>query len=500
MSKKVIIIGAGIGGLSLGIRLLNQGFNVKILEKQNYIGGKLGILKNENFIFDLTASLIMIPKSYLQLFQDINEDYRNYLNIIQLDPIYKVFFTNNRSYNFSIKLPKLAETLECFSNKDMEGYLHFLSKIYKKYYIADKFFLNNSFINNKKLLDSKYIEQVLYIYPFSSAYNNILKYIKNKDLANYLAFQTMYVGISPFNGSSIYNLIPMISQLQGLYYIKGGLYSYVNALKNIFFKMGGIVETSKEVKEILINKGNAFGIKTEKEKELCDIVVCNSDFSYTMKNLIKDNNLKKDYTCKKLKKMKYSCSTFIMYLGLKKKYNVLNVHNIIIGKEFKRNIESAFKGYLPKDPCLYIYSPSRIDPSMCKSGYECLNVVLRVPNLSFTNIKWDEKTILYLRELILKNLVTIKGLEDLKENIIYENYLTPKDFKEKFNNYYGSAFGLSHTLTQSTFFRPQCKLSTIKSLYFVGDSIHPGAGVSMVLNSSKIASEEIFKDCLTNYK
>ncbi|AWZ48557.1 hypothetical protein C3495_06885 [Clostridiaceae bacterium 14S0207] len=281
ISKKVIIIGAGIGGLSLGIRLLNQGFNVKILEKQNYIGGKLGILKNENFIFDLTASLIMIPKSYLQLFQDINEDYRNYLNIIQLDPIYKVFFTNNRSYNFSIKLPKLAETLECFSNKDMEGYLHFLSKIYKKYYIADKFFLNNLFINNKKLLDSKYIEQVLYIYPFSSAYNNILKYIKNKDLANYLAFQTMYVGISPFNGSSI-----------------------------------------------------------------------------------------------------------------------------------------------------YIYSPSRIDSSMCKSGYECLNVVLRIPNLSFTNIKWDEKTI----------------------------------------------------------------------LYFVGDSIHPNAGVSMVLNSSKIASEEIFKDYLTNYK
>jgi phytoene desaturase len=207
-----------------------------------------------------------------------------------------------------------------------------------------------------------------------------------------------------------------------------------------------------------------------------------------------DEKYKGKYTDEKLEKLKYSCSNFIMHLGLKKKYPELKVHNHYLGHNFRDNSEAAFEGKLPLEPPLYFYCPSAIDDSMAPYNKDCLSVLVRVPNLFFDEIQWNEDTITELRKRILSMLSKIKGLEDIEENIEYESHLTPEDLKSRFNSYGGTAYGLSPTLTQTIYFRPHIKSEDVENLYFVGSSIHPGPGASIVLIGSKLVAEEIIKN------
>lgn len=277
------------------------------------------------------------------------------------------------------------------------------------------------------------------------------------------------------------------------------MYSFVNAISQLIVELGGIIKTGATVDEIIFSKDRAIGIKTSQVIEKADIIICNADFPYAMKDLIRNEYFKKEYSDKKLSELKYSCSTFIIYLGLRKKYPQLSVHNIYLGENFKKNIESAFEGNLPENPTLYIYCPSRIDDSMARNEGECLNIMLRVPNLFFNKITWDDVvTIEKLTTRIIMEIKKIKGLEDIEENIVYKNYLTPLDIECRFNAYGGTAFGLSTTLTQTNYFRPHFRSEKANNLFFVGNSLHPGPGVSLVLNSSRLVTEEILKDFQNN--
>jgi phytoene desaturase len=491
MSKKVIIIGAGIGGLTTALRLLNNGYEVEIYEKDETIGGRVNIIETETFRFDLSASILMLPDLYKEIFSYVYKDYRDYLEFIQLDPIYRLFSADKTVLDFNNNISSLTINLEEISKEDSLGYFKFISDVYEKYLIANEYFLQRSQDDSKDFFNLETFLKALKINTLSTSYDYISKYIRNEKLREFLSFQSMYVGISPFNGPNIYTLIPVVSQLYGLWHLKGGMYSFIKALAKVIDELGGIITTGVTVEEILFSKGKAIGVKTSKGIEKGDIVVCNADFPYVMKNLIKDEYYKDKYTDKKISEMKYSCSTFITYLGLRKKYPQLAVHNIYLGENFKENIESAFTGKLPKNPSLYIYCPSRVDRSMVKNEGDCLNIMLRVPNLFFKEIIWDKNTIDLLTNIILKELKNIKGLEDIEENIEYINYLTPQDMESKFNAYGGTAFGLSPTLTQTNYFRPHFKSSKADNLFFVGSSVHPGPGISLVLNSSKLVTEEI---------
>lgn len=493
MRKKVIIIGAGIGGLSTALRLLKNGYEVEIYEKNEKIGGRVNIIETETFCFDLTASILMMPDAYKEIFTYLNKNYNDYLEFMEIDPTYRLFSANGTSIDFNNNLSSLIKNLEEISTEDCQGYLKFIADVYEKYLIANEYFLQRPQETSKDFFNLETLTKALKINTLSTSYDYISKYIKNDKLKEFLAFQSMYVGISPFEGPNIYTLVPVVSQLYGLWHIKGGMYSFINALSKLIYEFGGKINTKVTAEEILFLEDKAIGVITNNGIEKADIVVCNADFPYAMKNLVKNEYYKDDYTDKKLSEMKYSCSTFIIYLGLKKIYPQLTVHNIYVGENFRKNIESAFNGTLPDNPSLYIYCPSRIDRSMLKNEGDCLNIMLRVPNLFFKEIIWDEHTINLLTNNILNELKNIKGLEDLEENIQYKNYFTPLDMESYFNAYGGTGFGLSTTLTQTNYFRPHFKSSKATNLFFVGSSLHPGPGVSLVLNSSKIVTEEILK-------
>jgi phytoene desaturase len=494
LNKYVIIIGAGVGGLSTAVKLLSRGYKVVIYEKNNRIGGKVNLIETDKFRFDLTASILMTPKIYKDIFKYVGKDYRKYIKFIELDPLYRAFYYDRTYFDLFRDIGKLTESLEKLSKNDSIGYYNFLSNVYEKYLIADKYFLNNSFIEPLDFFNFTSLQKILKINTFSNAYKHISSYISSEKLRNLIAFQSLYVGISPFDGPNIYNLVPTISQLYGLTHPKGGMYSYIEALEKVILEFNGKIITDTPVEEIIIENGSAIGIKSKLGIDKADIIVCNADFPYAIKELVKNNTAKGKYTDKKIPNMNYSCSTFIMHLGLKKKYPQLLVHNIYIGDNFKENIQSAFVGKLPNIPSLYIYCPSKIDDSMSNEGTECINIMVRVPNLLFNNITWNKETINKMKKRIFHQLSNIDGLSDIQENIIYESVTTPNDMLTKFNSYGGTAFGLSPTILQTNYFRPHIKSPTVDNLYFVGSSVHPGTGISIVLLSSNLVVEEILKD------
>ncbi len=495
MKKSVLIIGSGIGGLSTAVRLLSKGFDVKIYEKEKTIGGKTNQLVHHPFTFDLTASILMNREIYEEVFKYANLDYKNYIEFIKIDPIYRSFYPDGTVYDFTRDLVSLIKNLESISIEDAIGYMKFLSEVYERYIIANDNFLQQSFETPSDFFKFSSLINALKTKAFSTSHQLISDFIKDEKLQNFLCYQSLYVGISPYEGPSIYTLVPVISQLYGLWHLKGGMYSYVKALEKAIYHLGGVIETDYAVDEIIISDGKAIGIKSkEKEAVFADIIVSNADFPYTMDTLIKSDTYKGKYTTSKLNDLKYTCSTFILYLGVKKKYPQLSVHNLYLNVEFKKNIDAAFTGHLPTNPSFYIYCPAKVDDSMTASEGECLSIVVRVPNLFFRNITWNEDTVKLMRNKTISALKNIPGLGDIEENIIYENYLTPQSLKDSFNSYGGTAFGLSPTLTQTNYFRPHLKSNHVENLYFVGSSVHPGPGVSIVLLSSKLVVQTILKN------
>lgn len=498
MNSKVIIIGAGIGGLATGARLASRGYNVEIYEKEDTIGGKVNRFESGGFSFDSTASILMTPQVYKEVFTYANKSSENYLEFIKLDPNYRVFYHDQTTYDFSSDLTKLVPTLEEISIEDSASFIKLLAHSYEKYLIADRYFLSKPFTRFIDFFNPLTISKAIKANTLSTTFKYTKNFIDNEKLVKYICFQAMYVGISPYEGPNIYTLVPAVSQLYGLWYLKGGMYSYVKALEKIILEFGGKIHRNSPVKEILSLKDRAIGVSTDEGEVKGDIIICNADFSYSMKTLIKDNKAKAKYKDRRIENMKYSCGTFMIYLGLKKKYPTLSLHNLYLGEAFEKNIQAAFQGELPDKPSLYIYCPSTIDDSLCSGGKEVVNIMVRVPNLLFERVNWDSHGVNELRNIVINTVKKIKGLEDIEDNIEVEKYFTPLDMRNSYNSYGGASFGLSHTLTQTNYFRPSIKSQKIRNLYFVGDSVHPGTGVSIVLNSSKIVTEEILKNSPRN--
>ncbi|QQS60867.1 MAG: phytoene desaturase [Candidatus Moraniibacteriota bacterium] len=491
--KKIIIIGAGTGGLAAGIRLQSLGFSVEIYEKNEQVGGRMYQIKERGFTFDIGPTIVMMPAIYKEVFIFSKADPNDYIEMQRLDPMYSIHFPDKTKLDISTNLTKLIAQLESFNEEDAQGYLAYLADIYKRYCIAKKHFIEKPFGNAIDFYNPKSLYNALKLRTLNSAYSSISHFVKDEKLRQALSFQTLYIGISPFVGPSIYTIIPMIELLYGVWYIKGGMYSMAKAMEKRFLELGGKIHLNKTIDEILIQNKKIQGIQIGKKKIQSDIVLCNADFPWAIQNLIKKERNRGKYQKEKLQKMEYSSSSFILYLGLTKKYPT-NVHTIRFAKNFNKNIKDLFNFTIPNDPSFYIYSPSQIDPTMAPEGKEVLYILIPVPSLHNEKINWTKEKTESYKNKILKILEKIPNFEDIRKHIEIVKVFTPETFQEKFNFQYGATFGLKPTLLQSNYFRPQNTFKPIKGLYFTGSSNHPGAGVPLVLTSAKLATNEIIKD------
>ena len=413
---KIGIIGAGTAGLASAIRLKTMGYDVDVYEKNNQVGGRMYQLTDQGFSFDVGPTIVMMPELYKEVFEFSGVDASKYLDMKLLDPMNRVYFSDGSFFDISSDLTKLIKQLESFGEDDAKGYMAYLSDVYERYLRAKKHFLYKSYRRPTEFFNLKSLIQVLKLRTLSSAYRSISSFVKNEKLRQALSFQTLYIGMSPYNGPSIYTIIPMIELFYGVWYIKGGMYQIAKAMEKRFLELGRHIYLNQDVDEILIKDKRAYGIKIGDQKIYYDAVLSNADFPWTMKHLIKDEKFNGKYQSKKIDRMKYSTSGFIMYLGLNKKYKT-NVHAIRFAKDFKKNISDLFKSIIPEDPSFYMYSPSQIDDSVAPRGKESLYVLVPVPSLHQNDIVWTDSLKNEYYQKMISMISTISGFEDIKDHV-----------------------------------------------------------------------------------
>lgn len=497
MSKqRVVVIGAGMGGLSAAIRLQHAGYQVEIFEKEAIPGGKMHQIKQDGFTFDVGPTLVMMPSVYRELFELAGRNPDDYIPMTRLEPMYDVYFKGApmRHYTVNSDLVKLMELAESKGSDNSSGFLAYLSEMYKRYQVAMTSFITRSFRSWRDIYNPHMLIQAMKLKTLSSAERMMASFIPDPDLQRMFSFQTLYIGVSPKKGPSLYNIIPMIELLYGVWFIKGGMHTMAQQCARLFEELGGVIHYNQEVERVLIKDRQAQGILVNGEEIEAPFVVCNADFPHAMTSLITEKKARGKYTPKRIEKMDYSCSCLLFYWGVRGNYDNLAAHTFIISTDLDENLKRIFDGRLIEDPSIYLHIPSKVDPDMAPPGCASFYVLTPVSDLVCAQHPWNEEVVDGYRQKALATLSALPGLEDLQKNIISESIFTPEDFKARFNAYRGSTFGLQPTLRQSNHWRPQPKSKRCEGLYFTGSSVHPGAGVPIVIESGRLCALELRRD------
>ena len=488
---KAIIIGAGVGGMAAASRLSRMGIEVSIYEKRKITGGRLSRLQEKGFRIDRGPTLLLMPHLFKEFFSDIGRNIEDYLELTQLDPVYRMNFDDGSVIEPSAFRKTMVSTISKINKEDAKNYCRFISDYQKYYDIAMKEFIMKNFDSPLDMVTPAGLMSLVSGGAFRDLYSKTGDYFKDRRVRVAFSIQSIYLGERPDSIPSVYGIIPFVEFTEGVWYPKGGLYSVADALTRVCKEEKIKINKGKSVKRIIIEKGEAKGIELEDgKKAYADIVISNVDLPHTYLYLV-DEKYRSHMSDKKVKSLATSCSTFMIYLGIKGKYDIAH-HNFILPLDFKETLDSIFKtGGIPEKPGIYIANPSSHDPTLAPKNHSVIYVLVPVSNLS-GKVNW-KKAKKAFREKILDSLSAI-GMDDIRERIVYERIVTPDEWEDEFALEKGATFGLSPTLLQSAAFRPPNKDPKIKNLYFVGASTHPGSGLPIVILSSKLLEMRIRKD------
>ncbi len=491
MAEKVIVIGSGFGGLATASRLLSKGYEVEIFEKRDKPGGRAYVYEIDGFTFDGGPTVITAPFLFDEIFEAAGRNREDYIEFVPCDPFYRIFNHEGRTFDYNGNHEFVLDEIAKWNPADRAGYTKFLEStkaIFEKGFVelADQPFLN--------IWDMvKVAPDLIKLKSYKTVYNYVSQYIANDFLRRCFSFHPLLVGGNPFDTTSIYAMIHYLEREWGVHYAMGGTGSIVNGMVKLIKEQGGTFHLSAEVDEILIQDQRAKGVRLKNGKEYtADHVVSNADVAFTYRHMITESK-RPTYSNKKIEKLKYSMSLFVIYFGTKRRYldSGLAHHNIILGERYRGLLEDIFhEKKLSEDFSLYLHMPTKTDPSLAPDGCEAFYVLSPVPHLG-GDTNWKIKASEY-RDAIM-DFLEENYLPNLQQNIIAEHHIDPLHFKNTLNSYKGSAFSVEPVLTQSAWFRPHNKSEDVENLFFVGAGTHPGAGLPGVLSSAKIAEKLVVK-------
>ena len=486
--SKAIVIGTGVGGLAIAIRLALKGYQVEVFEKNSYPGGKLSAFEKDGFRFDAGPSLFTQPQNIEELFSLAGEPIEKYFSYQQVPIANKYFYENGKQVKAYTDAEDFAKEMKLQLNEDPQVVLNYLQQSKKLYENIGLLFLEHSLHRAKTWFHSrvfKALSTVKLSYLFQSLHQyNSSKFSSPEAVQLFNRFAT-YNGSSPYKTPAMLSLIPHLEQNEGTFYPIGGMISITNALYQLALKKGVKFHFDSPVQRIIHDNGNVSGVEVNEQIYSAKIIVSNADVYFTYKNLLANPLM-----AKKVLKQERSSSAVIFYWGIKKKFHQLELHNIFFSKEYKNEFEYIFKeGKLSSDPTVYINITSKMQANQSPEGKENWFVMVNAPANKGQN--WEELKKV-LRENILLKLSRMLG-EDIGAQIETEHTLDPIMIEQQTASYMGSLYGTSSNSKFAAFLRHANFTSSIKGLYFCGGSVHPGGGIPLCLKSAKIVSDLIVK-------
>jgi phytoene desaturase len=491
VKKKIAIIGAGPGGLTAGLMLSSKGYDVEIFEKQPHVGGRNSRVKQGEFNFDLGPTFLMLTNILEEVFTFAGQNLRDHVDMREIDPFYRLRFNGEVDFYPSRDKKFMREQIQKLFPGDEENYENYL-KVEKKKFDSLINCLKIPYDKVHHMIRPQLIRALPNLSITKSLYKRLSEYFKHEELRIAMTFQSKYLGMSPWQCPAAFTILSYIEHSGGVYHTIGGLNQISNAMAKIIQENGGKIHCSTPVKEVIVESGVAKGVLLENGKKVfSDSLIINADFAHAMTNIVKKEDRKK-YTDEDLDGRDYSCSTFMLYLGVGKKYDIPH-HNIIFANDYRGNVEDiAVRKIMSEDPSIYIHNPSKIDPTLAPEGKSAIYILVPVPNNS-SKIDWDKEKGAF-RRLVLDKIKAKTEVQDLEEYIEEEKIITPFDWERDYGVYKGATFNLSHKLTQMLYFRPHNKFEEFKNSYLVGGGTHPGSGLPTIYESGRISANLIMSE------
>lgn len=496
------VIGAGFGGIAAAIRLQAAGFETTIYEKRDMAGGRAYTFKDNGYTFDAGPTVVTAPNTVEELFHLTGTPMQDYVELIKVDPLYRLFWEDGTVFNYTDDMTKTIEQMRKLNPEDAEGYKKFSAYAKEVFHEGYTKLGHVPFMSFWSML--RCAPQLMRLEAYRSVYSIVSKFIKSEHIRQAFSFHTLLVGGNPFNTSAIYTLIHQLEKQWGVYFAKGGTGAMVAGLVKYFEKLGGKIVLNAEIDEIATSGGKATGLKLRDGTFApADLVVSNAEVMHTYRKLLRSEPTARK-TERRLDRMSYSMSLFLIYFGTNKNWDNIAHHNVIFGARYKELLKEIFKNNknrLPDDFSLYLHAPSKTDPSVAPPGKHAYYVLSPVAHLGNLDIDWTKEGPKYADRIL--GYLESRYMPGLRASIETQRIFTPKDFETELNSHLGAAFSIQPVLQQSAYFRVHNRDDQISNLYFVGAGTHPGAGIPGVIGSAKATAGVIledFKDILPKYR
>lgn len=493
--KKLVVIGSGMGGLAAALRLARLGLDVTIVEKQPRPGGRSNVVEELGFRVDTGPTILVMKDTLEDTYRAIGQDLNQRISFTQLDPNYRIYYHDQTYIDLFSNMGKLAQEVEKVEAGSAERLFRFIGEGAKKFELGMNF-VDRNFDQITDLANPQALLSLLSTGAHQNLYHQVAKFFDHNDkLAKAFSFHSMFLGLSPFDALAMYSLITYADLALGMWYPQGGIYRIIEDMVELAVEMGITIRLNAPVEEILISGGRVAGVRLEGGEIItADLILSNADLPYTYQKLV-PAQYRKTYTDKRLEKMDYACSGYLLYLGVDKVYEHVRHQALYFSKDYRANLDAIFKTKtLPAEPSFHLNIPTTTDPTLAPAGHSLIYLLAPMPNLT-AGINWDQAAPI-VREQLLSQLERLID-PDLRQHIVWQKEYRPDDFERDFNAVHGTAFGsLSQGFFQSSYFRPHNTARDIQGLYFVGQGTYPGIGMPMVHLSAKLVTERIVKECL----
>jgi phytoene desaturase len=490
--KSVIVIGAGIGGITAATHLARSGLRVTVLEKNARPGGRCDRLSREGHHFDTGPTLFVMPLLYEAEFRSLGASMHERLDLQRVDPGYHLVFDDGSRFALTSDMESMREQLETIEPGSYRGFRRYMQEGDRHYRLSLDRLVNRDFRKAADFFNIRNVPLAFQLKPFINHYRNMSAYFKAPRLKNAFTFQDMYMGLSPFEAPATFSMMPYTELEHGVWYPKGGMYRVAETLADLARQTGVEFIFNAAVEQIVANATHVQGVLLADGSRLnADLVLANADLPYVYQRL-----LPQDGMAKALARKEFSCSVISFFWGVDKKYECLGPHTLFLADDYRQNFESIIRDLsLPANPSIYIHAPARLDPSMAPPGQETLMVTVPVGHINENKEQnWDELRAEARRQIFRR--LRLLGITDLETHIKFEEAYTPPSWATRYNLVKGSTHGLSHRLNQMAYFRPSNRHPRYKNLYFVGASTHPGTGLPTAMVSGRLVSERIRDELL----
>ena len=488
-NKKVAIIGAGPGGLTAAMILAHRGFDVEVFEKDGVVGGRNKPVMMGDYTFDAGPTFLMMKYLLDDVFAAAGHASSDFLTFKKLDPMYRLMF-KDKEIRMTSNHNEMRQEIERVFPGNGEGFLRYLKSEQKKLdYLAPC--LKKPYSSVWDMVRNPLLRALPHLDLHLSVYQALGRYFTDEQLKLCFTFQSKYLGMSAWECPAAFSMIAYVEHEYGIYHTIGGLNKISEAMAKVAKVEGAKIHLNTPVQCVTNAGKRATGVRLENGETItADHVIVNADFSHAVQHLMDPSYVKK-YSPKRLARKKYSCSTFMMYLGLDTVYDIPH-HNVVFAEAYKKNVDDIFTHFrLPSEISFYIQNASVTDPTLAPPGMSAVYILVPVPNLR-ASINWDTEKERF-REHVLTAIEQRTELKDIRKHIRSERVVTPKDWEDEYRVHLGATFNLGHHLMQMLYFRPRNAFECFRNMYLVGGGTHPGSGLPTIYESGNIAANMICK-------